>query len=208
MTIFRRGLYAITDSHLIADDRLVATVAQAILGGARMIQFRDKSTAKWRRLNQATALRKLCDHHRIPLIINDDVELAAVIGAAGVHLGQDDTPLADARGLLGEHALIGVSCHHRLDLAVAAAGAGASYVAFGSFFPSVTKPDAVRADIDLLRQARQILGDIPIVAIGGITIDNARALVDAGADGLAVISGVFGQSNVRHAVRAFAELYA
>lgn len=204
---FCRGLYAITDAALIADDRLIAAVEQAILGGARLIQYRDKSADAPRRLAQAQALNALCRRYAIPLIINDDVELAFQVGAAGVHLGQDDPALAVARARLGQNALIGVSCYDRLDLALEAERAGADHVAFGAVFPSPTKPNEVRAPLELLRQARTVL-TIPIVAIGGITPDNAPALLDAGVAALAVVSGVFGQPNIQTAARRYSALFA
>jgi thiamine-phosphate pyrophosphorylase len=200
------GLYAITEAGLIAADRFAEAVEQAILGGARLIQYRDKSANLERRLQEARVLNTLCKVHGIPLIINDDVELAVTVSAAGVHLGKDDADLTSARARLGESAIIGVSCYDRLDLAVAAEQAGADYAAFGSFFSSPTKPAAVRADVELLRTARRLLS-FPIVAIGGITPANGSALVAAVADCLAVISGVFGQDDVRSAARAYAELY-
>ncbi len=201
------GLYAITDAALIPDDRLIASVEQAILGGARLIQYRDKSHDAARRLTQAEALNQLCRFHQVPLIINDDVELAAQVGAAGVHVGKDDPAFAAARARLGGNAIIGVSCYDRLDLALEAAQAGADYIAFGAFFPSPTKPAEIRAPLELLRQARAALS-IPIVAIGGITPDNAPLLLDAGADALAVISAVFAQPDIQVAARRFAALFA
>ena len=204
---FCQGLYAVTDAFLLPDDRLTAAVEQAILGGARLIQYRDKSHDTARRLAQAQALNALCQHHAVPLIINDDMELAAQVSAAGVHVGQDDPAFAVARARLGENAIIGVSCYDRLDLALEAAQAGADYVAFGAFFPSPTKPTEIRAPIELLRQARATL-NIPIVAIGGITPDNASLLLDAGADALAVVSAVFAQPDIQAAARRFAALFA
>jgi thiamine-phosphate pyrophosphorylase len=201
-----RGLYAITDALLIPDDRLTVAVEQAILGGARMIQYRDKSHDTARRLAQATVLNELCQRHAVPLIINDDVALAAQIGAAGVHVGKDDPSFATARARLGGNAIIGVSCYDRLDLALEAARAGADYVAFGAFFPSPTKPTEIRASIALLRNARAAL-NLPIVAIGGITPDNAPLLLDAGADALAVVSGVFGQPDIQAAARRYTALF-
>jgi thiamine-phosphate pyrophosphorylase len=201
-----RGLYAITDALLIPDDRLTVAVEQAILGGARMIQYRDKSHDTARRLAQATVLKELCQRHAVPLIINDDVALAAQIGAAGVHVGKDDPSFATARARLGGNAIIGVSCYDRLDLALEAARAGADYVAFGAFFPSPTKPTEIRASIALLRNARAAL-NLPIVAIGGITPDNAPLLLDAGADALAVVSGVFGQPDIQAAARRYTALF-
>jgi len=202
-----RGLYAITDALLIPDDRLTEAVEQAILGGARLIQYRDKSHDDARRLTQARALNELCQHHEVPLIINDDVELAAQVGAAGVHVGKDDSAFAIARARLGGNALIGVSCYDRLDLALEAVRAGADYVAFGAFFPSPTKPTEIRASVALLRKARATL-NVPIVAIGGITPDNAPLLLDVGADALAVVSGVFGQPDIQAAARRYANLFA
>ena len=201
-----RGLYAITDALLIPDDRLTVAVEQAILGGARMIQYRDKSHDTARRLAQARVLDELCQRHAVPLIINDDVALAAQIGAAGVHVGKDDPSFATARARLGGNAIIGVSCYDRLDLALEAARAGADYAAFGAFFPSPTKPTEIRASIALLRNARAAL-NLPIVAIGGITPDNAPLLLDAGADALAVVSGVFGQPDIQAAARRYTALF-
>lgn len=202
-----RGLYAITDAGLLPDERLTDAVAAAIRGGARLIQYRDKSHDSARRLAQATALNALCQDHGVPLIINDDVELAFAVGAAGVHLGRDDADITTARARLGPRALIGVSCYDRLDLALNAARAGADHVAFGAFFPSPTKPSEIRAPLDLLQQARARL-DLPIVAIGGITPDNAAVLLAAGADYLAVVSGVFAQPDIQIAARRYATLFA
>lgn len=202
-----RGLYAITDAVLLPDDRLIGAVERALLGGARLIQYRDKSHDAARRLTQAQALDELCQRYKVPLIINDDAELAAQVGAAGVHIGQDDPDLATARVRLGPKAIIGVSCYNRLDLALAAERAGADYVAFGAFFPSPTKPHEIRPPIALLREARAVL-TVPIVAIGGITPDNAPLLLDAGADALAVVSAVFAQPDIQAAARRFAILFA
>ena len=203
-----RGLYAITDPALLPDDpRLIVAVEQAILGGARLIQYRDKSADAARRLAQARALNEVCRHHQVPLIINDDVELATQVNAAGVHLGRDDPDPATTRARLGETALIGVSCYDQLDLALAAERAGADYVAFGAFFPSPTKPTEIRASVELLREARAVL-HVPIVAIGGITPDNAPVLLEAGADALAVVSGVFGQPEIQAAARRYAALFS
>lgn len=202
-----RGLYALTDAVLLPDDRLIGAVERALLGGARLIQYRDKSHDAARRLTQAQALDELCQRYKVPLIINDDAELAAQVGAAGVHIGQDDPDLATARARLGPKAIIGVSCYDRLDLALAAERAGADYVAFGAFFPSPTKPHEIRPPIALLREARAAL-TVPIVAIGGITPDNAPLLLNAGADALAVVSAVFAQPDIQAAARRFAALFA
>ena len=209
-----RGLYAVTPELPRPGLTLPRQVELAIAGGARLIQYRDKArdraedrAADWeRRLAQAHALRALCRAAGVALIVNDDVALAGAVLADGVHLGRDDTPPAEARRLLGPSSIIGVSCYDRLDLAEAAQSAGADYVAFGSFFPSETKPHAVRADVDLLRRARPRIR-VPLVAIGGITPENGAALIAAGADLLAVVSGVFGGPDPRAAAQAYARLF-
>ena len=201
-----RGLYAITDSHLIPAAKLTDQVAAAIRGGAAVIQYRDKSSSSEQRQQQAAALVLLCHDHGIPLIINDDVELAATVGARGVHLGKSDSTLRSARKRLGAEAIIGVSCYNEFERAVEAASEGADYVAFGRFFPSQSKPDAVTANPALLRRARQCLS-VPVVAIGGITSENGQPLVTAGAQLLAAIHGVFGQADTEAAARRYAELF-
>ena len=198
-----RGLYVITDG---PRPDLLDVTSQALAGGARLLQYRDKSDNSTKRYSEAAALRQLCDTYAVPLIINDDVALALAVAADGVHLGKDDDDLAAARAVLGQDAIIGVSCYDSLQRAKTAAAAGASYVAFGAFFPSPTKPLAPRASIELLRQSAAL--DVPRVAIGGITPDNAASLVEAGADYLAVISAVFGAADVRHAAQSFTNLYS
>jgi thiamine-phosphate pyrophosphorylase len=201
-----RGLYAITAGDTVTAVGLTEQVAQAIAGGARLIQYRDKSGDPIKRLGEADALNRLCREAGVPLLINDDVTLAAQVGAAGVHLGREDASVAEARGRLGADAIIGVSCYNDFTLAEAAAAAGADYVAFGSFFPSPTKPEAVPAEPALLERAQREL-HLPAVAIGGITPENGRALIAAGAAMLAVISGVFGQPDIRAAAHAYAVLF-
>ena len=201
------GLYAITDCKLTPPESILQQVEQALAGGISMLQYRDKSGNSQLRREQAENLLKLCRPTGIPLIINDDVDLAVAIGANGVHLGRDDLLLESARQKLGPEAIIGVSCYNDFELALRAERSGADYVAFGRFFASNTKPAAVSANIDLLRRARTEL-KIPTVAIGGITPDNGAALVTAGADMLAVIQGVFGQPDVREACAKFNRLFA
>ena len=197
-----RGLYAITDG---PRDDLLDAAAQALAGGARLLQYRDKTRDHARRLAEAGALQQLCRTHGAKLIVNDDVELARSVHADGVHLGREDGELAPARAVLGSAAIIGVSCYDSIERARAAAAAGADYIAFGAFFPSPTKPHAPRATPDLLRQSAAL--GVPRVAIGGITPDNAPLLVEAGADSLAVISAVFRAPDVRAAAQRFAHLY-
>jgi thiamine-phosphate pyrophosphorylase len=200
------GLYAITDSTLIPPGQLVACVAQAITGGATVVQYRNKQAPDHERHREAMALAGLCQQHNVPLLINDDTDLAAAVGASGVHLGKDDAPIRQVREQLGPQAIIGVSCYNDLGRAVAAAQAGADYVAFGRFFPSHSKPDAVQAEAGLLSRARQQL-ELPIVAIGGITPGNGQSLLAAGANLLAAIHGVFGQPDIRAAAAQYADLF-
>ena len=198
-----RGLYAITDG---PRPDLYSAVESALNGGAAILQYRDKSAESERRHAEAASLLAACRRFGIPLIVNDDVDLAAAIGADGVHLGEHDGTVAAARGILGERAIVGVSCYDDLHRAEAAAAAGADYIAFGAFFPSITKPNARRATLDLLRAAATL--DIPRVAIGGITPDNARPLVDAGADLIAIVGGVFDAPDPVAAARACRSLFA
>ena len=197
-----RGLYAITDG---PRDDLLAACAAALEGGAAILQYRDKGSGHARRLREASALQALCARHRVPLIVNDDIELAHAVGAAGVHLGEDDASIAEARARLGAGAIIGVSCYNSLERAHAFAADGASYLAFGAFFASPTKPLARVATPQLLRDAAPL--GLPLVAIGGITPANAASLIEAGADALAVISALFGARDIGHQARRFAALF-
>ena len=201
-----RGLYAITAAVDTDPHRLAARVGAAIDGGAAMIQYRAKGRTNDERQTAASLLLDLCRARGVPLIVNDDPPLAADIGADGVHVGRDDGDARSARRIVGDRCIVGVSCYDRLDLALAAAGDGTSYVAFGSFFMSPTKPHAVPAPLRLLSAAREAL-DVPIVAIGGITAKNGAALVNAGADFIAAIDGVFGGGDVEHAARGYAALF-
>ncbi len=195
-----RGLYAITP-----DDgdtqRLLARVEAVLHAGVAWLQYRNKAADPALREDQARRLLPLCRRFGVPLVVNDDWRLAAEIGADGAHVGEDDGELAAARACLGENALLGASCYDDVARARNAVAAGASYLAFGAFYPSPTKPNARRAMPDLLRDAASL--GLPLVAIGGITPDNARPLVDAGADLLAVISGVFDAPDPAAAVRAY-----
>ena len=198
------GLYAITPDEPDTVE-LLRKVKLALLGGALVLQYRNKAADKALRLEQAAALRELTSEFDVPLIINDDVTLAQRVAADGVHLGGSDGSLADARAELGRGKLIGMSCYNRLALAHEAVSEGADYVAFGSFFASTVKPDAVAATPDLLRQAHREIA-VPLVAIGGITLHNGAQLFEAGADALAVISAVFSAKDIQGAARQFANL--
>jgi len=200
------GLYVITDADCLPPARLIDAVEAALAGGARLVQYRDKTGDRAARLQQARALVALCRRYDAPLIVNDDVSLARESGADGVHLGRDDAGIGAARERLGARALIGASCYDDWTRARAAADAGADYVAFGSFFESGTKPGAVRADLDLLRRAKQQL-NCPVAAIGGITPDNGAGLVAAGAAMLAVVRGVFAAPDIGAAAARYAVLF-
>lgn len=202
-----RGLYAITDSELLKG-KLLPYVEAALKGGATLLQYRDKSSDDARRLREAEALRELCNRYGAALIINDDAELAARLGV-GLHLGQGDGSLSAARALLGRQAIIGGTCHAQLELAEAAAKEGVNYVAFGRFFNSTTKPGAPSADIALLTAAKAKV-NLPIVAIGGVTLDNAPELIAHGASMVAVVHGLFGADSadeVERRARAFSALF-
>lgn len=196
----RRGLYLITPDE--ADTaRLLARLRPALAAGPALLQYRNKTAGPALRREQAGDVLALCRAAGIALVINDDWRLAAELGADGAHLGEDDGDLAEARDRLGPDAILGASCYNDLSRAERAAGAGASYLAFGAFFTSGTKPGAGRAEPALLR-ASAALG-LPRVAIGGITPDNAASLVAAGADLVAVIAGVFDTTDPAAAVRAY-----
>ncbi|MFA9460133.1 thiamine phosphate synthase [Thiohalorhabdus methylotrophus] len=195
-----RGAYLIADRDHLPADRLLAATREALEGGARLVQYRDKGEDRGRRLQEARDLATLCREYDALFIVNDDPELARDAGANGVHLGGDDASIAEARRLLGDQVIIGASCYNDLGRAFNARKAGADYVAFGSFHPSPTKPDAVRAPLSLLKRARAEL-DLPIVVIGGVTPDNAAPLALAGADAAACISGILDAEDIREATR-------
>ena len=197
------GLYAITQTHNKSGDTIINEVEAAIRGGAVIVQYRDKNPTD--ALFLAIELVKICHKHKVPLIINDDVELAASAGADGVHIGKEDGAIAHARKRLGTDAIIGVSCYNFVEQALDAQGQGATYVAFGRFFPSSSKPLAAPAKIETLQQAKLAL-KIPIVAIGGILPENGAELLAAGADLLAVIGGLF-ESQPERSARAYQALF-
>jgi thiamine-phosphate pyrophosphorylase len=188
MKLPSKGLYAITQTESKSAETVIQEVAAAIRGGAVIVQYRDKQPAD--ALVLGHALLALCRSHEVPLIINDSIDLAAQLHADGVHLGREDGLIAKARERLGDTAIIGISCYNDLERAKAAELEGADYVAFGRFFPSNSKPLAAPAELATLRLAKQQL-TIPIVAIGGILPENGHQLVQAGADFLAVIGGLF-----------------
>jgi thiamine-phosphate pyrophosphorylase len=199
-----KGLYAVTpDSE--DSDALLRMTAAAIAGGARIVQYRNKTAAPALRRAQATALLELCRRDGALFIVNDYVELATEIGAPGVHIGRDDGQLAAARARLGAGVVIGVSCYREMERARAAVAGGADYIAFGGFYPSQVKPGAGGASPSLLTEARAL--GLPVVAIGGITSDNAAPLIEAGADSVAVITALYGAADVKAAALRFSKLF-
>ena len=201
-----RGLYAITDSLLIPEDSFETAITQALQGGARIIQYRDKTNPTDIRLAQSQLLRRLCDEYDALLIINDDIDLAMASKADGIHLGEDDATIKTAREKLGAEFIIGKSCYNNVDSAIGAQTEGADYVAFGAFFSSPTKPDAKIVSLSELTRAKQQLA-IPVCAIGGITVDNAPPLIKSGVDMIAVISGIFSQADIKQASNKLATLF-
>lgn len=199
------GLYAVTPDECDTAC-LLAAVERVIAGGPSLLQYRNKRADPALRREQALAVQRVCRHGGVPLIINDDLDLALELGADGVHLGRDDGDLARARAALGQDRILGVSCYAEWPRAVAAVSAGADYVAFGAMFPSSVKPQAVRAPFELLARARAEF-DVAVVAIGGITLDRAVEVRDAGADLVAVITDLFGAPDPEGRARAYRALF-
>ncbi|MGV3627539.1 MAG: thiamine phosphate synthase [Betaproteobacteria bacterium] len=199
------GLYAITPDLADTDD-LLRRVRAALTGGTGVLQYRNKTASAALRREQAQALQQLCTEFHVPLLINDHLDLALAVDAAGLHLGGDDGDIAAARAQLGPGKLLGASCYDRIELAQKAVAAGADHIAFGSFFASSVKPDAVRPPVDLITRAKKQFR-LPVVAIGGITPQNAPQLIAAGVDAVAVISAVFTAPDVAAAAREFQKLF-
>jgi len=199
------GLYAVTPDEA-RTDVLVLKVKQALAGGAVAVQYRNKAAGPQLRLEQGRALAALCAAAGAIFVVNDDVALALELDADGVHLGAEDGDLAEARRRLGRGKLLGASCYDRIELAAAAVRAGADHLAFGSVFSSPTKPDAVRAPLALFAEARRRFA-LPLVAIGGINLQNAPEAFAAGADAVAVISAVFEANDVAGRAAAFTRIY-
>ncbi|MFH1044861.1 MAG: thiamine phosphate synthase [Pseudomonadota bacterium] len=199
------GLYAITPDEP-RTEVLVGKVGQALRGGAYVVQYRNKTAGPELRREQGRALAALCRAAGAAFIVNDDFELALELGADGAHLGADDGDLAEARRCLGQGKLLGASCYNRIELAEAAAQAGVEYLAFGSVFGSVTKPGAVRTPLAIFAEARRSFA-LPLVAIGGITLQNAPQVFAAGADAVAVISALFDAGDVAACAAGFTRLH-
>jgi thiamine-phosphate pyrophosphorylase len=204
--LYLNGLYLVTPD---CDDTalLCQQVKQAVQGGVAMVQYRHKTASAALRLEQASALLTICRQAAVPLLINDHITLAQTLDADGVHVGQHDAAITQARALLGPGKIIGASCYNRFELAEQAQAAGADYIAFGACYPSPTKPQAPRANAALFTQAKQALS-VPVVGIGGITLDNAPPLIAAGADALAVITDIFQASDISARCRQYLPLFA
>jgi thiamine-phosphate pyrophosphorylase len=200
------GLYVITDTKLIPRQRFVETVEAALRGGATMVQLREKEAPQEEVIRLGRELLAVTRRYRALLIINDHPTVAKAVGADGVHVGREDPSVTETRALLGPEAIIGASCYGDVARAAAAEQEGADYVAFGTPFPSPTKTKRTDISLGIFRQVKQRV-KVPVFAIGGITIDNARQVIDAGADGIAVVSGVFAAPDVEAAARALTQLF-
>ena len=201
-----KGLYAITPD--LADTvELLEKVEAALQGGISMLQYRNKAANHKQQTQQARALLLLCRQYKVPLIINDSVKICLLLDADGVHIGADDGNLADVRAKLGKDKILGASCYNRLDLAQSAQQIGANYVAFGACFASLTKPNAPVAALSLLTRAKTEL-NIPVVAIGGITLKNAGQVITAGTSAIAVINAIFDTNDVKLASQQFSKLFS
>ena len=199
------GLYAVTPDE--ADTGvLLSKVEAALQGGINILQYRNKSASHKLQAQQARAILPLCRKYNVPLIINDSVKLCLTLDADGVHLGADDGNLSEVRHRLGINKLLGASCYNRFDLALSAERAGADYVAFGTCFASSTKPTAPIASLDVFKQAREKL-NVPTVAIGGITLENATSVINAGAHSIAVINAIFNATNIKLTTQQFTQLF-
>ena len=200
-----KGLYAITPDS--ADlNTLIQKTQLAIEGGAFMVQYRSKILNRDVKMQQCAAILRICREYDIPCIVNDDVEMCRVLEADGVHLGENDDNIAEVRRILGEDSIIGSSCYDQLNRAKQAQKEGASYVAFGAVFTTPTKPNAPRATLELLREAKSEI-QIPIVAIGGITMNNAHDVIETGIDAIAVITCLYESNSIKETAETFSQMF-
>lgn len=198
------SIYLVTDDGCLQGRALLDCVREALEGGVTLVQYRAKTASSAEMYNEALQLKALCDSFNVPLIINDRLDIAMAVGAAGVHLGQDDLPCAAARKLLGEDYIIGVSAHNPAE-AKAALQSGADYLGCGAVFGTATKADVKKLGTDGLAAICREKG-LPVVGIGGVTADNYREVRAAGADGAAIVSGILAQPDIRTTVRAIANV--
>ena len=200
-----KGLYAITPDMADSNSLLLKTQL-AIEGGAFMVQYRSKIQDRDVKMQQCAAILRLCREYKIPCIVNDDVDMCRVLEADGVHLGKKDDNIAEVRSILGEDAIIGSSCYDQLNRAKLAQKEGASYVAFGAMFETSTKPNAPRATLELLREAKSQI-QIPIVAIGGITMNNAHDVIETGIDAIAVINSLYESNSIKETAETLSSMF-
>ena len=197
-----QGLYVIVDADCIGTEEIHSATHEVLSAGVKIIQYRDKINNQNKRFNIAKQLRELTQQYSCILIINDDIKLTKMVEADGVHLGKHDDSIVKARKKLGNYKIIGASCYNNYENAQQAINASADYIAFGSFYPSSTKPNALKANLELLKRAKQDF-DLPICAIGGISHKNVPELMKAGADMIAVISSIFNTSSPMQAVQEY-----
>ena len=200
-----RGLYAITPD-MTDLNTLIQKTQLAIEGGAFMVQYRSKIHDRDVKMQQCAAILRLCREYDVPCIVNDDVEICRILKADGVHLGENDDNIAEVRRILGEDSIIGSSCYDQLNRAKQAQKEGASYVAFGAVFPTPTKPNAPRATLELLRKAKSEI-QIPIVAIGGITMNNAHDVIETGIDAIAVITNLYESNSIKETAETLSQMF-
>lgn len=198
------SIYLVTDDGCLQGRALIDCVREALEGGVTLVQYRAKTASSAEMYAEALQLKALCDSFNVPLIINDRLDIAMAVGAAGVHLGQDDLPCAAARKILGEGYIIGVSAHNPTE-AKAALQSGADYLGCGAVFGTATKADVKKLGTDGLAAICKAKG-LPVVGIGGVTADNYREVRAAGADGAAIVSGILAQPDIRTTVRAIARV--
>jgi thiamine-phosphate pyrophosphorylase len=200
-----KGLYAITPD-MADSNSLLQKTQLAIEGGAFMVQYRSKIQDRDVKMQQCAAILRLCREYKIPCIVNDDVDMCRVLEADGVHLGEKDDNIVEVRSILGEDAIIGSSCYDQLNRAKLAQKEGASYVAFGAMFETSTKPNAPRATLELLREAKSQI-QIPIVAIGGITMNNAHDVIETGIDAIAVINSLYESNSIKETAETLSSMF-
>lgn len=198
------SIYLVTDDNCLKGRQLLPCVEQALAGGVTLVQYRAKNTDGGVMYKKALALKALCDKYHVPLIINDRLDIAQAIGAAGVHLGQDDLPCAVARKILGDAYIIGVSAHNPLE-AVQAVRDGADYLGCGAVFGTATKHDVAKLGVANLRAICSAV-QIPMVGIGGINLANYAEVLAAGADGAAIVSGILAQADIKLTVEKLAQI--
>jgi len=200
-----KGLYAITPD-MADSNTLIQKTQLAIEGGAFMVQYRSKIDDRDVKIQQCAAILRLCREYKIPCIVNDDVDMCRNLEADGVHLGEKDENIAEVRHILGEDAIIGSSCYDQLNRAKQDQEEGASYVVFGAMFETQSKPHAPRATLELLREAKSQI-QIPIVAVGGITMNNAHDVIETGIDAIAVINSLFEAKTIKETAEIFFKMF-